>query len=274
MDHTRQIPLFGPAWHDMLECFTTLAHVAAVTDRMRVGPLVAGITHRNVAHLAKQIATLDVLSGGRVVCGLGAAWWKEEHDAYGLRFPPTGERFAMLEDALQLLPAMWGPGNKPFTGQTISVHDTTCYPRPVQTKVPILVGGSGERRTLRLVARYADACNLIGGAPFVAKKLAVLQRHCTDLGRDPETIEVTQLSPALIGSNGREVAALLDAHRGRRRTVEQYAKLTNAGTVADHIERFRELAAVGVDTAIMSLPNLDGPGPPIELAGEVIAAFS
>src|SRR5207237_256820 len=148
------------------------------------------------AHLAKIVATLDVVSGGRAVCGIGAAWFEKEHRAYGWRFPPLKERFALLEDALQVLPLMWGPGAPSFEGRVISVPECTCYPRPLQEHLPIMVGGSGERRTLRLVAQYADACNLFGDPPTVRHKLEVLGRHCDELGRNIDEIDVTQLSTA------------------------------------------------------------------------------
>ena len=148
LDHFRQIPLFGRPWEDMLESYTALAHLAAVTERVRLGAMVTGITYRNVAHLGKIVATLDVLSGGRAVCGLGLAWMEDEHRAYGWPFPSRAERYALLEDALQLLPLLWGPGTPSFQGRVLDVPEALCYPRPLQAKVPILVGGGGERRTL------------------------------------------------------------------------------------------------------------------------------
>src|SRR5262249_29472673 len=165
MDHFRQIPGMGQAWEDMLESWTTLGFLAAVTDRLRLGTMVSGVTYRNVAHLGKIVATLDVLSGGRTICGLGAAWFGQEHAAYGWDFPRSGGRYAWLEDALQLWPLLWGPGAPAFEGRVLKVPEAMCSPRPLQEHLPILVGGSGERRTLRLVARYADACNLFGEAP-------------------------------------------------------------------------------------------------------------
>ena len=135
--------------------------------------LVTGITYRNLAHLGKIIATLDVLSGGRAICGLGAAWSKDEHVAYGWEFPSVAQRYAMLEDALQLLPLLWGPGAPRFEGRTSPCTEAMCYPRPFQEHIPVWVGGSGERRTLRLVAQYADACNLFGEAPQVRDKVGV-----------------------------------------------------------------------------------------------------
>ncbi len=174
MDHFRQIPTFGPPWHDMLESWTTLAHLAGCTDTVRLGTMVSGVTHRSLPLLAKIVATLDVLSGGRAICGLGIGWYEQEHHAYGWRFPPVAERYALLEDALDLLPRMWGPGSKPFDGRLLHVPDTSCYPRPLQERIPILVGGSGERRTLKLVAKGADACNLFGEPDVVRRKVETL----------------------------------------------------------------------------------------------------
>ena len=197
MDHFVQIPQVGRHWDEMLDSWTTLGFLAGVTSRVTLGTMVTGVTYRNVAHLAKIAATLDVLSGGRAVCGLGAAWFEAEHKAYGFDFPPVRQRFRLLEDALQLLPVMWGPGAPAFKGQVIEVPEAICYPRPIQERIPILVGGGGEKRTLRLVARYADACNLFGDAATVRHKLEVLHRHCADVGRDPSEIRVTHLSVGL-----------------------------------------------------------------------------
>ena len=182
MDHFVQIPGVGREWEDMLESTATLGFLAASTSRARLGTLVTGVTYRNPAHVAKLVATLDVLSGGRAFCGLGAAWFGREHELYGWEFPPLAERYERLEDALELLPLMWGKGTPRFDGRHITVPAATCYPRPLQERIPILVGGSGERRTLRLVARHADACNLFGEPDVVAHKLAVLHEHCADRG--------------------------------------------------------------------------------------------
>ena len=199
MDHFRQIPSMGRPWEDMLESWTTLGYLAGVTDTIRLGTLVTGVTYRNIAHLGKIVATLDVLSGGRAMCGLGAAWYREEHLAYGWPFPSVRDRYALLEDALRLLPLLWGPGTPSFTGRAIQVPEAMCYPRPLQERIPLLVGGSGERTTLRLAARYADACNLFGEAPTIARKVEVLRRHCAEVDRDPAAVEITQLSTVLVG---------------------------------------------------------------------------
>jgi F420-dependent oxidoreductase-like protein len=272
MDHLRQIPMFGAKWLDMMESWTTLSHLAAVTDRIRIGTMVTGITYRNVAHLGKIVATIDVLSGGRAICGLGAAWFREEHDAYGLPFPPLRDRYALLEDALQLLPLLWGPGSPAFDGKVLRVPEALCYPRPLQDHVPILVGGSGERRTLSLVARYADACNIIGEAEVVRRKREVLDRHCQDAGRDPSEIEVTQLSTTLVGRDREELSDLIERHRPKRMSASRFATQVHGATIADHIGRFRGLADAGVQTAVVSLPDV-ADLTSIERFAQVIAAF-
>jgi F420-dependent oxidoreductase-like protein len=270
MDHFRQIPQVGRAWDNFLESYTTLAYLAACTERVRLGALVTGITYRNVAHLGKIVATLDVLSGGRAVCGLGLAWFKAEHTAYGWDFPTAGRRYALLEDALRLLPLMWGPGSPAFEGQVLSVSETTCYPRPLQEHVSIVVGGGGERRTLRLAARHADAANVLGDVDTVRHKASVLRAHCAEAGREP--IDLTHLGTALVGADDHEVAGLVDRLRPRRQDAARYAASVNAGTVDDHIGRFRELAEAGVTEVMVRLPDL-GDAEPLTRMAKVISAF-
>jgi alkanesulfonate monooxygenase SsuD/methylene tetrahydromethanopterin reductase-like flavin-dependent oxidoreductase (luciferase family)/predicted kinase len=269
MDHFRQIPQVGRAWEDFLESWTTLAYLAACTERVRLGTLVTGITYRNVAHLGKIAATLDVLSGGRAVCGLGLAWFEQEHKAYGWDFPSVGDRYALLEDALQLLPVLWGPGNKPWHGKVLDVPETACYPRPLQDPLPILLGGSGKR-TLRLAARYADAANVFGDATKVRQYSDYLVAH-TEPGR--ETPRLTHLSTTLIGKDHRHVNELVEQLRPRNQDPAKYAATVNAGSIPDQIGRFRELAEAGATEVMLSLPNLGDDLTPLETAGEVIAGF-
>ncbi|MEY2514173.1 MAG: hypothetical protein QOJ89_1531 [bacterium] len=255
MDHFLQIPQVGREWEDMLESHTTLGYLAGVTEHIRLGTLVTGITYRNIAHLAKIVATLDVLSGGRAMCGIGAGWFEREHRLYGWDFPPLAERFARLEDALELLPLMWGKGAPRFDGRTITVEQATCYPRPLQERIPILVGGSGEQRTLRLVARHADACNLFGDVANVRRKLAVLHEHCAAERRDPAAITVTHLAAGRVIADG-------EPREGQ-----------GAATVAEHVGRLRELAEAGVQTAIIGLSDAAGPES-VRAFADVIAAFA
>ena len=255
MDHFVQIPQVGREWEDMLESYTTLGYLAGVTSRIRLGTLVTGVTHRNLAHLAKIVATLDVVSGGRALCGLGAGWYEHEHRLYGYDFPPLRERFARLEDALELLPLMWGPGSPGFAGRTIAVPAATCYPRPLQERIPILVGGGGEQRTLRLVARHADACNLQGDVETVRHKVRVLRAWCEREDRDPAAVRVTHLGPARVVAAG-------EPREGQ-----------GAASVEEHVGRYRELAEAGVQTAIVGLSDALGPASVTRFA-DVIGAFA
>jgi F420-dependent oxidoreductase-like protein len=272
MDHVRQIPQVGRPWEDMPESTATLGYLAAATRTIELGCLVSCVTYRNVAHLGKIVATLDVLSGGRAWCGLGAGWYEAEHAGYGWPFPPAAERLDLLEDALRLLPVLWGPGSKPFHGTRIDVPEALCYPRPLRAKVPILVGGSGERRTLRLVARYADACNLMGDAATVTAKLGVLRRHCADAGRDPAEVEVTHLSTALVARTPAELADDVERRRPRHGAA-RWVRRVNPGTVEDHVLRARALRAAGVQHVIVSLPGV-WDSPAVETFAQVIAEAS
>ena len=272
MDHLRQIPQVGRAWDDMLEPFATLGYLAAVTDRVRLGTLVSAVTYRSVGLLAKSVATLDVVSGGRAVCGLGLGWFREENEALGLTLPPVTHRYAVLEDALRALPMLWGPGSPAFEGLTLSMPETLCYPRPLQEHVPVIVGGSGERRTMRLAAQYADASNVFGDPDVVRHKAAVLRQHCLDVGRDPSQVELTVLSTALIGRDDAEVFALVERLRPRGRSTAVYAARVNAGTVDDQVGRLRELAEAGAAEVMLRLPDLTDTEP-LDRLGEVIAAF-
>jgi F420-dependent oxidoreductase-like protein len=179
----------------MLEGYTSLGFIAGQTRRMTLGLLVTGVTYRHPGLLAKIVTTLDVLSGGRAMLGIGAAWYEREHHGLGVPFPPLAERFERLEETLQICLQMWSDDDGPYTGDHYQLAETICSPRPVQQpRPPILIGGGGERKTLKLVARYADACNLFAAEPAeAARKLDVLARHCEAEGRDPATIQKTIL---------------------------------------------------------------------------------
>jgi F420-dependent oxidoreductase-like protein len=196
MDHYFQMEEFADRHEPMLEGYTALGFLAGRTERLRLGLLVTGVTYRHPALLAKVVTTLDVVSGGRAQLGIGAAWYEREHLGLGVPFPPTSERFERLEETLQICHQMWSDDDGPYEGSHYRLAETICSPRPVTSpRPPILVGGSGERKTLRLVARYADACNLFAAEPDeVAHKLEVLDRHCEDAGRDPSAIRRTMLT--------------------------------------------------------------------------------
>jgi F420-dependent oxidoreductase-like protein len=194
MDHWFQMDMMWPAEEPMLEGYTALSFAAAKTDRLRFRLLVGGVTYRHPGLLAKTVTTLDVLSGGRAELGLGAAWYEREHRGLGVTFPPLRERYERLEETIQICFQMWSDDNGPYEGTHYSLAETLCSPAPVSQPRPrLLIGGGGERKTLRLVARYADASNIIGDADTVRHKVEVLQRHCAEVGREPEAIEVTAL---------------------------------------------------------------------------------
>lgn len=196
MDHYFQIEPTGlPAEAKMLEGYTTLGYLAAHTSSIDLGLLVTGVTYRHPGLLAKIVTTLDVLSGGRAVLGIGAAWFEREHRGLGVPYPPLAERFERLEEALQICGQMWDPENDgSYDGKHYQLAETLCSPQPIR-RPKVLIGGSGERKTLRLVAQYGDACNLFGTSPQeIAHKLDVLKRHCDDVGRDIADIKVTILA--------------------------------------------------------------------------------
>ncbi|WP_326551755.1 LLM class F420-dependent oxidoreductase [Micromonospora sp. NBC_01813] len=201
MDHWFQMELPHLAVDDpMLEGYTTLGYLAGLTERLTLGLLVTGVTYRHPGLLAKTVATLDVLSGGRALLGIGAAWYEREHLGLGVPFPPLTQRYERLEETLQICRQMWGPDNGGYVGRHYQLAETLCEPGPLQPGgPPVLIGGTGEKKTLRLVARYADACNLTTDDPdVVAHKLAVLARHCDAEGRDPAEIDktvVTSMDP-------------------------------------------------------------------------------
>jgi F420-dependent oxidoreductase-like protein len=196
MDHYFQIRGLGPSSGNMVEGYTTLGFLAGHTSTVDLQLLVTGVAYRHPGLLAKIVSTLDVLSGGRAVLGLGAAWNEQESRGLGVPFPPVRERFERLEETLQIVRQMWSDDNGPFAGKHYRLEQTLCEPQPLR-RIPIMVGGGGERKTLRLVAQYADACNVFAnseqGSAAVHSKLDVLRGHCAEVGRDPSDVRTTIL---------------------------------------------------------------------------------
>lgn len=261
MDHLIQIPQVGRRWDPMLEGPTALAWLAARTERIELGTLVANSSLRNPAHLAKIFATIDVLSDGRARCGLGAGWWEDELDAYGLPFPIPRDRVDRLEDALRLLPMMWGPGVVDFTGKTVTVTGAECYPRPLRGTIPILVGGQGHR-TLALAACHADGVNLRGGDERVEAAVSTLDRHLEAVGRDRGEFGVTHLSWPLVGRDRPQVSTL----RERYRRGEGFTTGEMVGRVTTLLER-------GVDGVFFAPPDLAEGSTAVERYARVTEAF-
>ncbi|PKW25328.1 LLM class F420-dependent oxidoreductase [Phycicoccus duodecadis] len=239
MDHLFQISMMGPPEDDMLEGYTALAHAAAVTEQIELGTLVTGVTYRHPGVLLKTVTTLDVLSGGRAWLGIGAAWYEEEHRGLGIPYPSTRDRFELLEDTLQLAHRMFADDDRAFQGRQVSLERPLNHPQPVR-RPPIMVGGGGERKTLRLVAQYADACNLFDtglGPEGIPHKLEVLRGHCDAVGRDYGDISKTCLAALTLDTG----ASLPDGVRPH--------------TVDQAVERLGRLAEAGIDHVILSSAN-------------------
>ncbi len=211
MDHVWQIEVIGPPEKEMLEAYTTLGYLAAVTSRVRLLTLVTGVVYREPGLLAKIVTTLDVLSGGRAMLGIGAAWNQDEARGLGLLFPPTAERFERLEEALQICLQMWSGHDGSYSAEHYQLARTLNSPQALSSPhPPILIGGSGERKTLKLVARYAQACNLFPG-PDLGRKLDVLRKHCEEEGRDYDEIEKTVLFNFDVGGNGERADGIVES---------------------------------------------------------------
>lgn len=244
MDHFFQIQVIGPPELDMLEGYTALAFAAGQTSSIELGTLVTGVTYRHPGLLAKTVTTLDVLSGGRAWLGIGAAWNEEEHRGLGVPFPPTGERFERLEETLQICLQMWSGDDARYAGRHYRLERPLNVPQSVRRPhPPILIGGGGEKKTLRLVARYADACNLFDsglGPDGIPRKLDILREHCEAESRDYAAIEKTVLA---------RVALATPAGPGGSSTGQP------AASVDETVERFGRLSEAGIDTVIMGLAN-------------------
>jgi F420-dependent oxidoreductase-like protein len=231
MDHFFQISMVGPPEAEMLECYTALGLLAAHTTRVKLGALVTGVVYRYPGILVKSVTTLDVLSGGRAYFGIGAAWNEQEAKGLGVPFPPIAVRFELLEEALRITRQMWSADNGAYRGKHNHLEQTLCSPQPLsRPHPPILVAGGGEKKTLRLVAQYADACNLYGPVETVSAKLAILRQHCDALGRDYASIEKTTLGSA-------------DLQPGKM-------------SARDVVEQCRQLASIGVQHAIFNVPTV------------------
>ena len=257
MDHLVQIPQVGRAWEPVPEPWVTLGALAALGTDLELGTLCTPATFRAPGIIAKAAATLDAISGGRAFCGLGAGWWGREHAAYGLPFPGTAQRLDDLAAAAETVRALWAPGTKAYAGVRVTLPETTCYPRPVGP-LPLVVGGGGERRTLRIAARWGDACNVRSDLDTVLHKTAVLRRHCDAVGRPHGEVAVTVLDVAVVGRSRDDTWARVERLRGRTRASD-FARRHHAGEVAAHRERHERLLDAGVSTVFLALPDLEGP---------------
>jgi F420-dependent oxidoreductase-like protein len=251
MDHFFQISMVGPPDQDMLEGYNGLGYLAAVTHKVKLGTMVTGVVYRYPGILVKTVTTLDVLCGGRAYLGIGAAWNEAEARGLGVPFPPIGVRFEQLEEALQIAKQMWSPNNGAYHGKHYQLQETLCVPQPLsRPHPPILIAGGGEKKTLRLVAQYADACNVYGPVETVRAKLAVLKGHCDALGRDYASIEKTTLGSVEVGPG--------------------------KSSASEVIAQCKALADLGVQHALFNMPNVHEMKP-LEIFGKeiipVVAAF-
>ncbi|HTX79157.1 MAG TPA: LLM class F420-dependent oxidoreductase [Longilinea sp.] len=256
MDHFFQIgggrsgsTSLGPAEDEMLESYSTLSYLAGLTRHVKLGTMVTGVIYRYPGILVKTVTTLDVLSGGRAYLGIGAAWFEREALGLGVPFPTLGERFGRLEETLQIAQQMWSGKREPYHGKYYQLAETLCNPLPLSSPhPPILIGGSGEKKTLRLVAKYADACNLFAGTDVAAlrHKLDVLKQHCDQVGRDYASIEKTTLGTAWLASG----------HM----------------SPADIIAQCRQMADAGIQHAIFNMPNVQDITPLKIFGKEIIPA--
>jgi F420-dependent oxidoreductase-like protein len=255
MDHLHQIPVVGPPTNFMMEGPTILAGLAARTSTVNLGLLVGGVTYRNPVLHAKITTTLDIISGGRIWQGLGAAWFEAEHRAYGFDFPPLGERFERLEEALQITRAMFTEGTATFDGQYYRADGALNNPRPLRGDIPIVIGGSGERKTLRMVAQYADGCNLFGDVDRARHLLGVLEAHCERLGRDPAEITKTRMAVIAIAPTHEQALAKVEAMR-RAGIPEARVASVMAGDPDEIAQRAQAFAEIGIDGMTLSMPDV------------------
>jgi len=281
MDHFYQLPLLGPTDHEMFESYTLLGALAARTQRVKLGTLVTGVTYRNPAILAKIVTALDVISSGRAFLGIGAAWFDVEHEALGVDFPPVKERFERLEEALKICRAMFRDERPTFEGKHYRVKDAINSPAPITPGgPPIMIGGSGEKKTLRMMAQYAEMANFTSGYDEIPRKLEVLAQHCEDVGRDIATINKTPLGSLIVGRTMEEAEAkrtTLLQDRGMPpwdQLDENVKKMIGARFVVGDAdaagEQIQSLLALGLDGVTFNMPADGWDLETVAFAGEVV----
>jgi F420-dependent oxidoreductase-like protein len=281
MDHFYQLPALGPPDAYMLEAYTLLGALAASTERANLATLVAGNTYRNPALLAKMITTLDVVSRGRALAGVGAGWFEAEHRGYGFEYPPLGERLDRLEEALQIIHPMLRGMRPSFEGHFYRASEALNEPPPVRPGgPPILIGGTGERRTFRLVAEFADESNWVCPPTEFPRKLEALEKHCGDLGRDRASIGVSWLASLVLAPTREEAEAARDrflAQRGidfrslperMQRNIDEALVLGDPDTVGEFLQR--RVFDAGLDGVIVNLPADAHEEGSVERAGELL----
>ena len=255
MDHFWQIPGVGPADHPFMEPWVTMGAIAASTEKINITTMVTSVGYRNPALLAKMATTLDVISGGRSILGIGAGWYEAEYLGYGYEFPRPSIRLSQLREAVQMIKQLWSENSTTFEGKFFSVKDAVLEPKSIKKPRPrILIGGGGEKVTLRIVAQEADMCNFMMANPEVFQhKLTLLQGYCQELGRDVSEIEVTKLDRLCLAPSESKAEEKWNARGGR--LPEGYRSLV--GTADQAIERLSEFKELGLDTVFVSVANDD-----------------
>jgi len=268
MDHLHQIAMVGPQENWMFEGSTMLAGLAARTSELSLGLLVGSVTYRNPTLHAKITTTLDIISGGRIWHGIGAGWFEDEHRAYGYAYPELKYRFEMLEEHLQIVRSMFTEERTSFQGQYFKADGAYNNPKPVRGDIPILIGGSGERKTLRMVAQYADGCNLFGDPERVRHLIGVLEDHCERLGRDPAEITKTCMGVVAIGPSHEAAQKKVDRMRELGLPEERLRSVIagDPDTVAERVQALADAGAEGITISIPDVHNLEA----VELAGQAI----
>jgi F420-dependent oxidoreductase-like protein len=267
MDHFYQIRGIGPETEPMMEAYTVLGALAASTSRVKLGTLVTGVTYRNPAVLAKQVTTLDVISKGRAILGIGAAWNEEEHKGYGIEFPPIGQRMDRLDEALTIAKLMFTQDRPSFEGKHYRIDRALNVPRPIQPRGPkILIGGTGERRTLRLLAQHGDIGHWFGGeVAELQRKKQVFYQHCAAVKRDPAEVQLTLGVALVLVENERDAKAILDTLTPERRAMARVATVPQA---AELIGKYMDAGFTGFTLN----NNIYSTNDSIALAGELIKA--
>jgi F420-dependent oxidoreductase-like protein len=271
MDHLHQIAMVGPPENYMLEGSTILSALAARTSKLTLGLLVGSVTYRRPTIAAKTTTTIDIISGGRAWQGIGAGWFEEEHQAYGYEFPPLKTRFEMLEEALQILRSMFTQEQTTFKGQYFTADGAYNNPKPIRGDIPILIGGSGERKTLRLVAQYADGCNLFGDAERLKHLLGVLEGHCDDIGRDYAEITKTVMGQVIIAPTAEAAQALVTPllERGIPQERIDAILVGDPDTVGERVQALKDAGAEGMTFSMPYAHDLEQ----LALAGRTLGSI-
>ena len=253
MDHFYQLAGLGSPDENMIECYTLLSALAQHTNRVRMSALVTGNTYRHPSLLAKTVTALDVVSGGRAQLGIGAGWFELEHDSLGFEFRTFTDRFEKLEEALRIVLPMLRGGESTVSGKWYRVKDAMNHPAPL-SRIPVMIGGGGERKTLRLVAQYADESNLICGVNEIPRKLEALAEHCTNLGRDRSEITVSYQTSACIAPTHDQAVAELEDYISRHPQARQRRDTTIVGSPDEVAERYSQLLDTGIDGVTVNAP--------------------